>query len=157
MVLQAHTMQQNSTSYQQHCNLLIHSTPSIKGTSTTRTYKYFIFWKSQGKPSYIMILTSIWNPLPCKPKHQINPLCTSMTSYFNPTTPNYLQSMNFTTIRILHHTSSTTRKSLTCNQTLMYLHYINIYQTVQTSYFHPLHSSQHTSPSMVFSSSWHQI
>ena len=49
-----------------------------------------------------MILTSIRNPLPYKPNHQINPLFTSTASYFNPTTPKYLQSMNFTTIRILH-------------------------------------------------------
>ena len=135
MVLHENTKQQNSTSYHQHCTLLIHLTPSINGNSTKSTHKYFIHWKSQYKSNYIMILISVRNPLPCKPNHQINPLCTSTTSHLNPTTPNYLHSMNFTTIQILHHTSSAPLKSLICHKTITYLHSINWYQTVQTSYF----------------------
>ena len=91
--------------------------------------------KIQCKSNYIIILTSIQNPLACKKNYEIKPLCTSTTSHFNPMTPNYLHLMNFANIQIIHHTSSTPIKLLTCHQTLTYLHSINKYQTVQTSYF----------------------
>ena len=82
-----------------------------------------------------MILTSIRNPLPYNPNHRIKPLCTSTILNLNPMTPNCLHLIDFTTIRILHHTSSTPLQPLTCHQTLTHLHSIDRYQTVHASYF----------------------
>ena len=84
MVLHGNKKRHNSTSNQHNCSLLRHSTISVNGTSTTIMHQYFTLWKSQCNSNYIMIIPSIRNSLPYKPKHQINPLYTFEKIKFQP-------------------------------------------------------------------------
>ena len=93
------------------------------------THQYFTLWKIKCKPNYIMILTSIQNPLPCNTNHQINPLWTSTKSHFNLTTPNYLQPINFTTVQIIHHTTLKPIQSLTYHKRLAPAQYVTFFYT----------------------------